>query len=200
MSIHDADLKNRLGRFLDRKSMPRALEGKPTAINDEVSALLAALASKAPRDADALADWWPGFESRLDDLCGRSWPVAKEIKEAAGVAPRLSPLGDAAKAINDVEIEASRMNAGETVGEGWLYGRNAVRLALSGLVTKQTMDGYRSGAFLSRRRLYGEEAALHWEAEAKARHEAAKAMHRDKEASPRSVSIPDKTSKPSVSA
>lgn len=57
MGMHENDAKSRLIRFLDRKSMPRRLEGKPIAMDDEISALLKATLRHAPRGAEQLADW-----------------------------------------------------------------------------------------------------------------------------------------------
>ena len=69
----------------------------------------------------------------------------------------------------------------------------AARHARAALVDQGTMRAYRSGAFFARKSLYGEAAALVWEAEAKARHESARAGFRDTTTEPRHVQVPDKT-------
>ena len=79
------------------------------------------------------------------------------------------------KEINPYEVSARKMLAGEPVAETMLYGREAVELIRLGIVDENLMQTYRSAAFLSRKNVYGEAAALAWEAEAKARHENAKA-------------------------
>ena len=81
--------------------------------------------------------------------------------------------------LDPLVITSARMQRGEAVGEGYLYGRLACELIQRGLVDKPTMTRYRSAAFLNRRNFYGQEAALAWEAERKAAHEAAKPMLRD---------------------
>lgn len=80
--------------------------------------------------------------------------------------------------VNPLVVTGNRMSAGEPVGEGWLYGRQAVELIAGGYVTAETMRRYRSGAFLARRGIYGEADAKAWEQDALARHEAAKDMWR----------------------
>jgi hypothetical protein len=76
-------------------------------------------------------------------------------------------------------ITAGRMSRGEPVAEGNLYGREACDLIRRGLVDRDTMTAYRSGAFLARRNTHWEAAALAWEADAKERHETAKHTFRD---------------------
>lgn len=179
MSLHDADILARLSRFLARKQMPRRFEGKPLAEEDETRALCAAVARNAPRDPQRLAVWWPTFEAGLGEACGAMWPSEKEIGLAAKAAAKDAlPTDSGLHVIDEVELTANRMRANEHVGEGWLWGSQAVALIASGRVTRELMERYRSGAFLNRKRAYGEAAALAWEAEAKARHEAAKAVWR----------------------
>ena len=92
-------------------------------------------------------------------------------------------------------IIARKMQRGDAVGEAWLWGRNAVELATSGLIDRETVARYRSAAFLARRSVYGEASALAWEADAKARHEAAKDVwrHRRDPAVAHGATIPDKS-------
>jgi hypothetical protein len=60
------------------------------------------------------------------------------------------------------------------------------------------MEAYREGAFNKRKQFYGEEAALEWKANAIARHDAAKVVHRTRNEprAPRSITFPDKSAKP----
>lgn len=81
-------------------------------------------------------------------------------------------------------IIATRFANGEPVGEGYLYGRAACEMISRRLVTKEVIEAYRSGAFLSRRGIYGQEAALKWEADAKGNHETARAVHGANKESP----------------
>lgn len=181
MSIHDSDLKSRLVRYLDRRQMPRRLEGKGGAMEDEVRALLGTLSRYAPRGADQLAAWWPGFEVALGEIIvGGIWPTEREIKDAAKVAAGNTPKSSAtAPERSEHEIIAARMAAGDSVGENWLYGRAACELISRGLVDERTMTAYRSGAFFARKGFYPEDMARAWEADAKDRHQTAKEAFRD---------------------
>lgn len=178
MNLHSADIAGRLRRFLDRRQAPRRVEGKPQAEADEVSALVSTVERNAPRGADALAAWWPGFERELGESGTGLWPTEKEIRDAAKAANRTGPQS-AAPVFDRHEINAKRMSKGEAVGEYYLYGREAVEMIRRGLVDEPTMKRYRSAAFFARKDVQGEAAALKWEAEAKERHEAAKLMLRD---------------------
>jgi len=197
MNLHDADILARLGRFLDRKQMPKRLEGKPAAETDEVTALCAVVARNAPRGQEPLANWWPGFETRLGVICGGMWPTEKEIQAAASDTSKASP-SQAPKngpTVDAAEMAATAMNAGKLVGECWIWGIGAVELAARRLISAEVMQGYRSGAFFARRETYGEESALAWEAAAKSRHEDAKAVWRslEEKREQRRVNIPNKS-------
>lgn len=196
MSLHHADIQDRLSRFLDRKQMPRRLDGKVQAQQDEMKALTRVIARFAPRDPDALRQWWPSFEAALGLICGAMWPTEKEAADAGKQAVQAQPKPekrDGDDGLDPVALKAAAMAEGKPVGESWLWGALACDLIASGLVDRETMTRYRSAAFLSRKATQGELAALAWEAEAKARHEAAKAMRRDKDRQPRDVAMPDKT-------
>lgn len=83
MSLHHADVVQRIRRFLDRRSVPRAIEGKQKAMLDEVNALAEAVARYAPK-GEALANWWPMFEARLGEVnATRAWPTEGEVRLAA---------------------------------------------------------------------------------------------------------------------
>jgi hypothetical protein len=197
LSIHQADLANRLARFLDRRQMPRRIEGKPQAVDDELAALTAKLVRYAPRGADAVAAWWPVFEDKLGEVSpGGLWPTEREIADCAKAA--VADAADAMRPFGTTGDDAfgspewsrrvwqSRFSAGMPVAETMLYGRAAVELIAEGRVDRETMERNRSGAFFARSALYGDAAAREWEAEAKARHDAARAVHKARN-SPRST-------------
>ena len=177
MNLHSADIVSRLNRYLDRRSVPNRLKDKPQAMEDEIADLASCVERVAPRGADALAAWWPEFERNLSEMGGSFWPTAKEIRDAGTGAAKATPVAQTSAALDPAEMTARAMSEGRPVGDNWLYGVCAVELGVRRLVSRDVIDRYRSGAFLSRRALYGEEVALRWEAEAKARHEAAKAAH-----------------------
>jgi hypothetical protein len=173
MSLHDIDLKNRLSRFLGRKAAPRHLTAAD-AQADEIAALLRAVRRVAPRDPDALPGWWERFEDGLEERCGRNWPTVRDVCEAA--APAASASGNRPAEPGDIDtavLVARRMRAREPVGQDWLFGLGACELIARGLVDGDLMKAYRSGAFHARARLYGQDAAQRWEAEAQARLDAA---------------------------
>lgn len=76
------------------------------------------------------------------------------------------------------EITGARMAAGEHVGEGYLYGSDAVELIARGLVDEPTMRRYRSAAYFRRKDAYGHDAATAWEGAAKQRHDDARKVRR----------------------
>ena len=139
-------------------------------------------------------DWWERFEAAIGESCGDFWPSEKAVIAACKVASESMPkMRDATGWVLDPEaIAARKMNAGEPVGENWLYGQDACRIIAKGLITEETMRAYRSGAFLARKSVNGEAAALAWEASAKARHDDARKWFRDSDRSMRDVTPPDK--------
>lgn len=177
MNMHDSDITARVSRFLDRKSAPRRLDGKPLAQEDEISALCSAVIRNAPRNTDRLAQWWPIFESLLSEECGHGWPTEKEIKEAAKKATDSLPKPAAPTPADEQDahygIVATKMLNGNDVSEGYLYGVEAVELLKRGLVTTDILSRYRSNAYFARVRQYGEDTARQWEAERKAAHKSA---------------------------
>jgi hypothetical protein len=79
-------------------------------------------------------------------------------------------------------ITGARMAAGEPVGEGYLYGSDAVELIAQGLVDQDTMRKYRSAAYFNRKSIYGHDAAIAWEEAAKQRHDDARAVFKARKA------------------
>jgi hypothetical protein len=196
MSLHESDIKARVGRFLERKTMPQRIAGKTMAQDDEMRAIIGKITSHAPRGAEALATWWPYFEAALSEIGGDFWPSEKQIKPAAQKATEAMPRKVVAALDDEMSpaaITARKMQTGGEVGEGWLWGIGAVELAARKLIDEATMRRYRSGAFLARRQAYGEAAALRWEAEKKAEHEAAKEVwrHRKADRQQRDTTVPD---------
>lgn len=192
MSLRNAEISQLLTRWLDRYSCPSHLREKPTAAQAEAEALAAVLTRFAPQ-----SDYQP-FVSRvfstLDfQMKTRAWPTVAELGAICAAVRK-----DTAKAIGPDDaadmrpeaITARAMKAGRPVGESWLYGRQAVAMIAAGLIDRETMSRYRSGAFLARKAAYGEAEALAWEAEAKQRHEDAKVIHRQVPEAGRDVRVP----------
>lgn len=174
MNIRQADIARNLTRWLDRYSCPQHLRDKPEAAQAEAEKIAAIIGRFAPQ-----SDYQP-FLNRVFDALDfqmktRAWPTVGEVGAVCSNLRKEAPsaAGEAVQ-ITPVDIIAAKMERGDPVGEGWLYGRDAVDLIRAGKVSREVMEKYRSGAFLARRKVYGEDAALAWEAHAKAQHEAAK--------------------------
>ncbi len=185
--LRKADISAKLKRFLDRRSMPRALEGKPTAQADELAALVSVIDRYAPQ---SLNDWWPEFE---DDIGSRnetrSWPsqgeVAASCKVVSGPITRrpAEPVD-----IDSGAIWARRIRESGPVADFALYGRFAVDMIRRGLITEGDLTKWRSNLFFADKDVYGEAEALRREAERKAAHESAMILPGLSE--PRQVKIP----------
>ncbi len=134
MSIHDADLSRRLNDFLSRRQPPKAFAANEKAQAEQFTAYLKALKKYAPQ-GDNLQDWWTRF---LDELGQSSetwaWPSEREVwnacKSASGTSRREGP-GDGWKA-DPVAINLRRLEAGEPMGDFWLWGRGALQLVAAG--------------------------------------------------------------------
>jgi hypothetical protein len=204
MSIREAEIAECLSHWLDRYAVPMHLRGKAEASQAEAECLARVLCKFAPAadyitflnqvfdqvDFQARTRFWPTV-AELGAACSNVRKGTKLLLERA-VEPDLRP----------VAITARKMRRGEPVGEAYLWAKGAVELIAERLVDEATMRGYRIAAFNDRKAAYGEEAALRWEAEAKARHEDAKVLYRSRNdpRSQRRVVFPDKSAKPQSGA
>lgn len=183
MNIRTNTIQHMLGRWLERYSPPRSMVENEQAQADEVEALLRVLLKYAP-SAD-----YEGWVNAALDRCAyqmktRAWPTMGELgavcsnmkKEGVGFK-----VGEVAEPKDMAQMTADRMNKGEAIGEGWIYGVAACELAQRGLVDRETMTRYRSAAFFQRREMYGEEAAKAWEVDALERHEAGKKIWKSRD-------------------
>jgi hypothetical protein len=184
MGYRETDISARVNEWLDRFAVPAHLKDKPDAAQKEAEAILRMFLRYAPRE-----DFVP-FLNRVFDQIDyqkktRYWPTPQEVGSVCVNINKESPKGPKDVDAVDMSSEAimgRRMAKGEAVGEDWLYGRCAVDLIAGGHVSKEVMTAYRSAAFFARKDVYGEEAALEWEAAAKERHEAAREIHRQRNA------------------
>jgi hypothetical protein len=171
MNTRDEALLEEFGLWLERYSPRRALQGNSEALQAEVKALLRVIKKYAPMN-DYLS-WLSRVTEALDFMMKTSaWPTVNEVgsaciatnKEAARKAP------SEAISLDPIEVNAKRMNAGEAVGDGYLYGRDAVTLLRGNHVSLDVMTKYRSALFFSAKDVWGEELALRAEARWKAKH------------------------------
>lgn len=179
MDLRTADIARKLADWLDRYASPVHLREKPEAAQAEADALTRVLCKYAPQD-----DYQP-FLNRVfgfldQTMKTRTWPTVQEIGSACASLRKDEPRQEAEAKLDPYEMTAKRMSDGKEVGEGFLWGRDAVEMIARRLVDEPTMTRYRSAAFFRRKDMYGEIAALEWEAAAKERHQAAKDMRRDK--------------------
>lgn len=144
-----------------------------SAIAEEVNALIST--SLSP---DA-------FRARINEACrhlrktytNRQWPMpAHFVKAMEATTPKPETQEIGLEATDTMQIMANRMNAGEHVGDGWLYGRNAVRLMQSGMVTEHTIAKYRRALRSSAEHTGGKEYADMLEARWVQRHTDAEAL------------------------
>ena len=171
-------------RWLDRYSPPASMRNNPQAIQDEVTGLLRQLLKHAP-ETD-FSDWVAEVLDRCSQVMKtRAYPTQNEMgatcvnlnRERRQEAGGFGSAKDGWEA-DPALFASNNMAQGLPVGEAWLYGISACEVIARKLVGRETMEAYRSGAYFARRAMYGEEAAKAWEADAKERHEKAKALWR----------------------
>jgi hypothetical protein len=197
-ALRHAEINGIFTRWLERYSPPNSMRDNARAQQDEVEALLRVLLKFAP-GSDA-GQWVREVLDQLEyQMKTRAWPTKGELGAACSNLRKVAARSATSEHdLHPVEINAARMNAGEAVGEDWLYGANAVALATSGLVSGDTMRRYRSGAYFARKAHLGEAKARSWEDAQLEIHEAAKAVWRarDEEKKLRQDGIPDKRLNP----
>ena len=177
MNSREESLLEEFGKWLERYSPRRALQGNSEAMQAEVNALMKVIKKFAPM-SDYLS-WLSKVTDTLDFRMKTSaWPTVNEVGSACVAVGK-----DRAKSgpsdvfsLDPIDVNAKRMNSGEAVGDGFLYGRDAVELLRSGKVSMEIMTKYRSSLFFSAKDVWGEEIALKREAEWKAKHAAAEQL------------------------
>lgn len=178
------EIKDRLDGWLGRYTPPKAIRSNPEAVKQELMSLLRIMLKYAP--TEGYERWCQqAFDACSEIMKTRAWPTANELGSAC-IGLRKEAQGSAhygysrPEARTAAEITAGKIAQGEAVGEGWLYGILACELIANKLVSQSDMTRYRSAAYHNRCQMYGEDAALNWERDAKERHEAAKGMWRDR--------------------
>lgn len=169
------------GGLLHRYRLPDHLSDD--AIRDEVNLLVEDINQLVPNETTN-ADMrllFPEVNAAIRRRHGaQGWPPAKVFiaatEDAVEAAAKKRAANQPARSAStdQFEITAAKMRANEPVGEPYLWGRQAVELIARGLVDQPTLEGYRQGAFMARKEHHGEEEAIRWEEEAKARHLAAR--------------------------
>lgn len=167
----------KLNDFLRRYKRPDHLD-QSEALNElremaeELNGLMPA--SFSPEDLAARID--AALRHIRQTYKGRAWPTVSHMVDAMDRVAKLSGApaiqgADAPKwAMDSMATAARRMNAGEPVGDEWLYGRNAVRLTRSGLVPSDTMRQYRSALYFAAKDATGHDIAVRMEESWRKRH------------------------------
>lgn len=180
MNHREHFLKTKLKGLLERRSMPRQLVGNERAQREEMNSLAFTIDKFAPRNG--YEGWWSKYQQQLDeDAKTRVWPTAFELKAAAhevqGTTIKRPAQGDE---IDTLKIYANRMDSGEGIPEGCLFGRFCVEMQSRGLMKPDTLRKYRLAWYLNVKKIYGEQKANQMEAEMIEHHEAAeKAAHEE---------------------
>lgn len=183
--IRESEIAKTFAEWLQFYSPPRQIAQSPEMMQKESERLLSIIVKMAPHEG---YNGWVGavLDVVASNMKTRAWPTVAEIGAACSSQNKsLRKSPDAAPqptAMDVYELNANRMKAGEPVGEGYLYGKEAIEMIVRGLIDEATMTRYRSGAFFARKNAYGEEAALAWEAEAKQRHHDAWMAHKERQA------------------
>lgn len=155
-------------RWLERYSPPRSMAENERAQQDEADALMRSVLSFAPQRG--FQEWTGLALDALSEACQtRAWPTVADVRKALkGV--RYVPEGSGVSATFDpVAINANRMSRGEPVPERFLWGRWAQRILEAG-VPKQTLDEYRKALHAAVFQSMGEDGAMKWAEDVKARH------------------------------
>lgn len=171
--------------WLDRYSPRRALQSNEKAMGAEINALMRVILKMAPV-SDYLS-WLEKVTTQLDyQMKTSAWPTVSEVGAACSNVNKSRSLSGQRQSVTTIPatIVARRMNAGETVGDGWLYGRDAVVLIKTGDVSSDLMRRYRSALYFSAKKLHGEEKARLMEEAWIARHDAAEALDQAASAPP----------------
>lgn len=119
--------------------------------------------------ADAFARRMP-TKGDYDEACGRvlerirdthmsnSWPPQAVFVMAMPQTETVQPKAAETFAPDPDEIAMKRINAGEAVSEGYVWGSGSQRLLNRGWVTRDAIDRYREGSIRSHKETYGHKA------------------------------------------
>ena len=156
-------------RWLDRFTPPTRLKANDQARQDEAESLFKVLLRSAPQTG--YADWVAGVLLVTEGtMKTRAWPTVHELG-AACANSRKKPTGPKEEVQFDhLRINANRIHAGESVGDGYLYGRAAHEMIAKGYILEGDLDRHRSSLFFGMKKIWGEQEALRIEFDLKRRH------------------------------
>lgn len=139
-----------LNSFLRQYQRPTHLDTDGSLIEiktiaEEINNLISASSNQ-----DALAERVETcFKSLRRNYTQRTWPTVahfvKAMNEIHAASPAIEGRGGELK--SPAQIAADRMNAGDAVGDGWIYGKGALALLEARLVSDDVMRRYRSAMY-----------------------------------------------------
>ena len=153
MSIMKETIIEALEVFLDRYAPPRHMQVNENAMRAESEALAKLLLRFAPRE-----DYSAWIERVLDEVSlqmkTRVWPTVGELAAVIHCLPRPAIVSQQELRLDPHEIAAKRMNAGEAVGESYVWGQNGDLLVKRGLVSGAVRGDYQRGSIRHHVNLY----------------------------------------------
>lgn len=138
---------------LDNDQALIEIKAMATAVNKRIQSGLSQSAVLSKLDS--------AFQEVAELFRGREWPKPALFVEAMANVNRSAPSGDVTAddwVLDPIQIAADRINAGDAVGDNWLYGHDAVSLMRSGMVSKETMRKYRSAMYFKTKDVIKNEA------------------------------------------
>ncbi|WP_417273487.1 hypothetical protein [Celeribacter halophilus] len=160
MGIREAEVAQVLTIFLERHSPPTNMRNNKQAQQDEAEHLLDVLLRYAPQEG---AGSWTKLvlKAVAENAKTRAWPIVREVEQVAkAMRPNRHPATSRKQTVDDIQINARRINNGEAVGDRWLFGDRAKNLVESGLVTMERIEQLRSALYEHCASVYGKERAL----------------------------------------
>lgn len=179
MNLRAVEISKIFGLFLKRYTPPNGIKGDDDAMRAEMNSLLAVLVRFAPHQG--YTDW---VSAVLDDLEysmeTRAWPTKSQLGRACKERSKRQGVGRGEEyKVDPIRENARRIQARELVGDEWIYGRRAVELLASGLVTRGDIEAYRKGMAYDAKQIWGDDVAGSALARMEARHSAAEQLYGD---------------------
>lgn len=172
-------IASELNEFLRRFKRPDHLDNDQAML--EIKATCVAINKRMPSGIDKIAvldRLGDAFQDVCEIFRGTGWPkTAVFVTSMENMARRKTNVVPIKNNSDDVfspaAINAARMNAGQSVGDDWLYGRFCHELMETGDVTDDLLRKYRSALYFDAKAAVGEDKARQQEADWVKRHETA---------------------------
>lgn len=172
MNMRTADLTSKMSEYLSRRVPPKGIASDEMLKVDQMNEYLRILRRFSP-EGEKFLDWWREFSDRLSDESDTwAWPAPKDVAKAAKAAGAVVGKAGAEWKPDSVQINLARLNAGQPIGEDWLWGSGALRLEAAG-ASRHTLRERRVQLANDMAQLYPADQVKAKLADLKARHEAA---------------------------